>query len=126
MAHPELRSPARPGEDPYRPTRRQDVLEELPGHRLPDQVLQVVRKLAGIALGRPALRRDGQKDKAVMAEEGPKLSPRRSSTYWSQTAERVGPCNATRCLGKAHAYRYALVAFRFLKADYPISGSRPC
>ncbi len=93
-----------------------------------DQVLQVVRKLAGYSLGQAdVLRRAmGKKDKAVMAEEGPKfIAAAVEHGYSSQTAERVWDLLqpfAGYAFNKAHAYCYALVAFQtaYLKANYPI------
>jgi DNA polymerase-3 subunit alpha len=107
----------------------QDVLEESYGVIVyQDQVLQVVRKLAGYSLGQAdVLRRAmGKKEKAVMAEEGPKfISAAVEHGYSSQTAERVWDLLqpfAGYAFNKAHAYCYALVAFQtaYLKANYPI------
>src|SRR4029453_15526576 len=107
----------------------QDVLEESYGVIVyQDQVLQVVRKLAGYSLGQAdVLRRAmGKKDKAVMAEEGPKfIAAAVEHGYSSQTAERVWELLqpfAGYAFNKAHAYCYALVAYQtaYLKAKYPV------
>ena len=107
----------------------QDVLEESYGIIVfQDQVLQVVRKLAGYSLGQAdVLRRAmGKKEKAVMAEEGPKfISACVAQGYSKSTAERVWELLqpfAGYAFNKAHAYCYALVAFQtaYLKANYPV------
>src|SRR5262249_5029288 len=70
-----------------------DVLEESYGVIVyQDQVLQVVRKLAGYSLGQAdVLRRAmGKKEKDVMAREGPKfVSAVVERGYTRETAERV-------------------------------------
>ena len=93
-----------------------------------DQVLQVVRKLAGYSLGQAdVLRRAmGKKDKEVMAQEGPKfidVGGRHTATR-SKPAEHVWELLqpfAGYAFNKAHAYCYALVAYQtaYLKANYP-------
>jgi DNA polymerase-3 subunit alpha len=107
----------------------QDVLEESYGVIVyQDQVLQVVRKLAGYSLGQAdVLRRAmGKKDKVVMAEEGPKfIAAAVEHGYSPSTAERVWELLqpfAGYAFNKAHAYCYALVAFQtaYLKANYPV------
>jgi DNA polymerase III subunit alpha len=92
-----------------------------------DQVLQVVRKLAGYSLGQAdVLRRAmGKKDKEVMAQEGPRfINLAVENGYSSQTAERIWELLqpfAGYAFNRAHAYCYALVAFQtaFFKANYP-------
>src|SRR6185369_13716599 len=107
----------------------QDVLEESYGIIVyQDQVLQVVRKLAGYSLGQAdVLRRAmGKKEKEVMAQEGPKfIEAVVANGYSSETAERVWELLqpfAGYAFNKAHAYCYALVAFQtaYLKANYPV------
>src|SRR5205814_7179562 len=93
-----------------------------------DQVLQVVRKLAGYSLGQAdVLRRAmGKKEKDVMAREGPKfIESVVSNGYPNSTAERVWDLLqpfAGYAFNKAHAYCYALVAYQtaYLKANYPV------
>jgi DNA polymerase-3 subunit alpha len=106
-----------------------DVLEESYGIIVyQDQVLQVVRKLAGYTLGQAdVLRRAmGKKDKQVMAEEGPKfVNAVLERGYPRTTAEHIWDLLqpfAGYAFNKAHAYCYALVAFQtaFLKANYPV------
>jgi DNA polymerase-3 subunit alpha len=105
-----------------------DVLEESYGVIVyQDQVLQVVRKLAGYSLGQAdVLRRAmGKKDKEVMAQEGPRfIAACVEHGYSHETAERVWDLLqpfAGYAFNKAHAYCYALVAYQtaFLKANYP-------
>ena len=107
----------------------QDVLEESYGIIVyQDQVLQVVRKLAGYSLGQAdVLRRAmGKKEKAVMAEEGPRfIEACVAQGYAQSTAARVWELLqpfAGYAFNKAHAYCYALVAFQtaYLKANYPV------
>lgn len=104
-----------------------DVLEESYGIIVyQDQVLQVVRKLAGYSLGQAdVLRRAmGKKEKDVMAREGPKfLEAVVANGYPPATAERVWELLqpfAGYAFNKAHAYCYALVAYQtaYLKANY--------
>ena len=106
-----------------------DVLEESYGIIVyQDQVLQVVRKLAGYSLGQAdVLRRAmGKKEKEVMAREGPKfIDAVVANGYPRSTAERVWELLqpfAGYAFNKAHAYCYALVAYQtaFLKANYPV------
>jgi DNA polymerase-3 subunit alpha len=106
-----------------------DVLEESYGVIVyQDQVLQVVRKLAGYTLGQAdVLRRAmGKKEKDVMAREGPKfIEAVVANGYPLATAEGVWELLqpfAGYAFNKAHAYCYALVAFQtaFLKANYPV------
>jgi DNA polymerase-3 subunit alpha len=106
-----------------------DVLEESYGVIVyQDQVLQVVRKLAGYSLGQAdVLRRAmGKKEKEVMALEGPKfISAVVANGYPQSTAESVWELLqpfAGYAFNKAHAYCYALVAFQtaYLKANYPV------
>jgi DNA polymerase-3 subunit alpha len=93
-----------------------------------DQVLQVVRALAGYSLGQAdVLRRAmGKKDKVVMAQEGPKfVSAVVQRGYSRETAEKVWDLLqpfAGYAFNKAHAYCYALVAYQtaYLKANYPV------
>ncbi|MBV9582558.1 MAG: DNA polymerase III subunit alpha, partial [Chloroflexi bacterium] len=93
-----------------------------------DQVLQVVRKLAGYSLGQAdVLRRAmGKKEKDVMAREGPKfIESVLANGYPRSTAEGVWELLqpfAGYAFNKAHAYCYALVAFQtaYLKANYPV------
>jgi DNA polymerase-3 subunit alpha len=105
-----------------------DVLEESYGVIVfQDQVLQVVRKLAGYSLGQAdVLRRAmGKKDREVMAQEGPRFIARCVENGYSRsTAERVWELLqpfAGYAFNKAHAYCYALVAYQtaFLKANHP-------
>ncbi|HLZ28969.1 MAG TPA: DNA polymerase III subunit alpha [Chloroflexota bacterium] len=105
-----------------------DVLEETYGIIVyQDQVLEVVRKLAGYSLGQAdVLRRAmGKKDREVMAHEGPKfMQAVLSHGYSANTAERVWELLqpfAGYAFGKAHAYCYALVAYQtaYFKANYP-------
>jgi DNA polymerase III subunit alpha len=106
-----------------------DVLEESYGIIVyQDQVLQVVRKLAGYSLGQAdVLRRAmGKKEKDVMAREGPKfIESVVGNGYPKSTAESVWELLqpfAGYAFNKAHAYCYALVAFQtaYLKANYPV------
>jgi DNA polymerase-3 subunit alpha len=106
-----------------------DVLEESYGIIVyQDQVLQVVRKLAGYSLGQAdVLRRAmGKKDKVVMAQEGPKfVSAVVERGYTREVAEKVWELLqpfAGYAFNKAHAYCYALVAYQtaYLKANYPV------
>ena len=106
----------------------EDVLEETYGVIVyQDQVLQVVRKLAGYSLGQAdVLRRAmGKKEKKVMEEEGPKFIQAVIERGYSRpTAERVWDLLqpfAGYAFNKAHAYCYALVAFQtaYFKANYP-------
>ena len=106
-----------------------DVLDESYGIIVyQDQVLQVVRKLAGYSLGQAdVLRRAmGKKEKEVMAREGPKfIDSVVANGYPRSTAERVWELLqpfAGYAFNKAHAYCYALVAYQtaFLKANYPV------
>jgi len=105
-----------------------DVLEESYGIIVyQDQVLQVVRKLAGYSLGQAdVLRRAmGKKEKEVMAQEGPRfIQAVVEHGYSSNTAQRVWDLLqpfAGYAFGKAHAFCYALVAYQtaFFKANYP-------
>ncbi|GAC1313336.1 MAG: DNA polymerase III subunit alpha [Chloroflexota bacterium] len=105
-----------------------DVLDESYGIIVyQDQVLQVVRKLAGYSLGQAdVLRRAmGKKDKEVMAQEGPQFMKAVVEHGYSQaTAEKVWDLLqpfAGYAFNKAHAYCYALVAYQtaYLKANYP-------
>jgi DNA polymerase-3 subunit alpha len=105
-----------------------DVLEESYGIIVyQDQVLQVVRKLAGYSLGQAdVLRRAmGKKDREVMAQEGPRfMQAVVEHGYSTNTAERVWELLqpfAGYAFGKAHAFCYALVAYQtaFFKANYP-------
>jgi DNA polymerase-3 subunit alpha len=106
-----------------------DVLDESYGIIVyQDQVLQVVRKLAGYSLGQAdVLRRAmGKKDKLVMAQEGPKfVSAVMERGYTQVAAEKIWELLqpfAGYAFNKAHAYCYALVAFQtaYLKANYPV------
>ncbi|MBV9602209.1 MAG: DNA polymerase III subunit alpha [Chloroflexi bacterium] len=106
-----------------------DVLEESYGVIVyQDQVLQVVRKLAGYSLGQAdVLRRAmGKKEKDVMAREGPKfIESVEANGYPKSTAESVWELLqpfAGYAFNKAHAYCYALVAYQtaYLKANYPV------
>ena len=93
-----------------------------------DQVLQVVRKLAGYSLGQAdVLRRAmGKKEKEVMAREGPKfIDAVVAKGYPRSTAEHIWELLqpfAGYAFNKAHAYCYALVAYQtaYLKANYPV------
>jgi len=105
-----------------------DVLDESYGVIVyQDQVLQVVRKLAGYSLGQAdVLRRAmGKKDKEVMAQEGPKfIAAVVDNGYPRGTAERVWELLqpfAGYAFNKAHAYCYALLAYQtaYFKANYP-------
>ncbi|MDQ6672863.1 MAG: DNA polymerase III subunit alpha, partial [Chloroflexota bacterium] len=105
-----------------------DVLEESYGIIVyQDQVLQVVRKLAGYSLGQAdVLRRAmGKKEREVMAQEGPRfIKAVVEHGYSTNTAERVWELLqpfAGYAFGKAHAFCYALVAYQtaFFKANYP-------
>src|SRR5258708_5824135 len=105
-----------------------DVLDESYGVIVyQDQVLQVVRKLAGYSLGQAdVLRRAmGKKDKEVMAQEGPKfIKAVVENGYPRGTAERVWELLqpfAGYAFNKAHAYCYALLAYQtaYFKANYP-------
>src|SRR5438445_9985437 len=105
-----------------------DVLEESYGIIVyQDQVLQVVRKLAGYSLGQAdVLRRAmGKKEKEVMAQEGPKfIEAVVENGYPRGTAERVWELLqpfAGYAFNKAHAYCYALLAYQtaYFKANYP-------
>src|SRR5215469_2064827 len=107
----------------------QDVLEESYGVIVyQDQVLQVVRKLAGYSLGQAdVLRRAmGKKEKDVMAREGPKfIEAVIANKYPRETAEKVWELLqpfAGYAFNKAHAYCYALAAYQtaYLKANYPV------
>jgi DNA polymerase III subunit alpha len=104
-----------------------DVLEESYGIIVyQDQVLQVVRKLAGYSLGQAdVLRRAmGKKDKQVMADEGPRfMAAVVERGYARDTAEKVWDLLqpfAGYAFNKAHSYCYALLAYQtaFLKANY--------
>jgi DNA polymerase-3 subunit alpha len=106
-----------------------DVLEESYGVIVyQDQVLQVVRKLAGYSLGQAdVLRRAmGKKEKEVMALEGPKfITSVVDAGYSQQTGEKVWELLqpfAGYAFNKAHAYCYALLAYQtaYLKANYPV------
>jgi DNA polymerase-3 subunit alpha len=107
----------------------EDVLRETYGVVVfQDQVLQIVQKLAGYSLGQAdVLRRAmGKKDKAVMAEEGPRfieavLKRGFSHATAEKVWERLQPF-AGYAFNKAHAYCYALVAYQtaYLKANYPV------
>jgi DNA polymerase III subunit alpha len=106
-----------------------DVLDESYGVIVyQDQVLQVVRKLAGYSLGQAdVLRRAmGKKEKEVMAQEGPKfIKAVVEHGYSNATAERVWELLqpfAGYAFNKAHAYCYALLAYQtaYLKANYPV------
>jgi DNA polymerase-3 subunit alpha len=110
-------------------TSLRDVLEESYGIIVyQDQVLQVVRKLAGYSLGQAdVLRRAmGKKEKDVMAREGPKfIEAVIANKYPRETAEKVWELLqpfAGYAFNKAHAYCYALVAYQtaYLKANYPV------
>ncbi|MBV9354272.1 MAG: DNA polymerase III subunit alpha, partial [Chloroflexi bacterium] len=93
-----------------------------------DQVLQVVRKLAGYSLGQAdVLRRAmGKKDRAVMAEEGPRfIATAVEHGYPRRTAEQLWDLLqpfAGYAFNKAHAYCYAFVAYQtaYLKANHPV------
>jgi DNA polymerase-3 subunit alpha len=93
-----------------------------------DQVLQVVRKLAGYSLGQAdVLRRAmGKKDRAVMAEEGPRfIAAAVEHGYPKRTAEQLWDLLqpfAGYAFNKAHAYCYAFVAYQtaYLKANHPV------
>jgi len=106
-----------------------DVLRESYGIIVyQDQVLQVVRKVAGYSLGQAdVLRRAmGKKDKAVMAEEGPRfIEAVVAHNYPLKTAEHLWNLLqpfAGYAFNKAHAYCYAFVAYQtaYLKANYPV------
>ncbi|MBV9170370.1 MAG: DNA polymerase III subunit alpha [Chloroflexi bacterium] len=105
-----------------------DVLRESYGIIVyQDQVLQVVRKLAGYSLGQAdVLRRAmGKKEKKVMEAEGPKfIAAVVDHGYSRATAEKIWELLqpfAGYAFNKAHAYCYALVAYQtaYLKANYP-------
>ncbi len=107
----------------------EDVLKESYGIIVyQDQVLQVVRKLAGYSLGQAdVLRRAmGKKEKEVMAKEGPKfIHAVMEQGYSKSTAETIWELLqpfAGYAFNKAHAYCYALVAYQtaYLKANYPV------
>src|SRR6202011_3441090 len=130
MAHISSYIARRDGREPSTPPdpALADVLEESYGVIVyQDQVLQVVRKLAGYSLGQADVLRKamGKKDKQVMAEEGPKfMKAVVEHGYSSNTAERVWELLqpfAGYAFGKAHAYCYALVAYQtaYFKANYP-------
>ena len=130
MAHIDSYSARRDGREPPLPPDPSlaDVLEESYGIIVyQDQVLQVVRKLAGYSLGQAdVLRRAmGKKEKEVMAQEGPKfMKAVVEHGYSTRTAERVWELLqpfAGYAFGKAHAFCYALVAYQtaFFKANYP-------
>ena len=118
-AHPELHRPPRWARGRRRrPIRRwQDVLEESYGVIVyQDQVLQVVRKLAGYSLGQAdVLRRAmGKKDKEVMAQEGPKFiaAGGRARLLEPDRRARVGPAAAVRRLRLQQGPRVLLCAGR--------------
>ena len=124
IARRESREPALPPDPSLA-----DVLEESYGIIVyQDQVLQVVRKLAGYSLGQAdVLRRAmGKKEKEVMAREGPKfIDAVVANGYPKSTAESVWELLqpfAGYAFNKAHAYCYALVAYQtaYLKANYPV------
>jgi DNA polymerase III subunit alpha len=132
MAHIPSYVARREGREPALPPDASlaDVLEESYGIIVyQDQVLQVVRKLAGYSLGQAdVLRRAmGKKEKEVMAREGPKfIDAVVANGYPKSTAERVWELLqpfAGYAFNKAHAYCYALVAYQtaFLKATYPVA-----
>jgi DNA polymerase III subunit alpha len=107
----------------------EDVLRESYGIIVyQDQVLQVVRKLAGYSLGQAdVLRRAmGKKEKKVMEAEGPRfIQAVVDQGYPRSTAEHVWELLqpfAGYAFNKAHAYCYALVAYQtaYLKANYPV------
>ena len=131
MAHIQSYVQRRDGREPAEPpdASLKDVLEESYGIIVyQDQVLQVVRKLAGYSLGQAdVLRRAmGKKEKEVMAREGPKfIDSVVANGYPRATAERVWELLqpfAGYAFNKAHAYCYALVAYQtaYLKANYPV------
>jgi DNA polymerase-3 subunit alpha len=130
MAHIQSYVSRRDGREPADPpdASLKDVLEESYGIIVyQDQVLQVVRKLAGYSLGQAdVLRRAmGKKEKEVMAREGPKfIEAVINNGYPRSTAESVWELLqpfAGYAFNKAHAYCYALVAYQtaYLKANYP-------
>ncbi len=107
----------------------EDVLRESYGIIVyQDQVLQVVREVAGYSLGQAdVLRRAmGKKDRRVMEEEGPKfIQAALEHGYPRDTAERLWELLqpfAGYAFNKAHAYCYAFVAYQtaYLKANYPV------
>src|SRR5437868_10535777 len=130
MAHIPSYIARREGREPALPPDASlaDVLDESYGIIVyQDQVLQVVRKLAGYSLGQAdVLRRAmGKKDRAVMAEEGPRFVEAAAEHGYSRRAaeqlwELLQPF-AGYAFNKAHAYCYALVAYQtaYLKANYP-------
>jgi DNA polymerase-3 subunit alpha len=131
MAHIPSYIARRDGREPALPPDASlaDVLEESYGIIVyQDQVLQVVRKLAGYSLGQAdVLRRAmGKKEKEVMAREGPKfIEAVVANGYPRSTAESVWELLqpfAGYAFNKAHAYCYALVAYQtaYLKANYPV------
>src|SRR5579859_813277 len=95
MAHIQSYVQRRDGREPAEPPEPslKDVLEESYGVIVyQDQVLQVVRKLAGYSLGQAdVLRRAmGKKEKEVMAREGPKfIESVVANGYPRSTAEKV-------------------------------------
>jgi DNA polymerase-3 subunit alpha len=130
MAHIPSYIARRDGREPATPPDASlaDVLEESYGVIVyQDQVLQVVRKLAGYSLGQAdVLRRAmGKKDREVMAQEGPQfMAAVVANGYAQSTAEHVWELLqpfAGYAFNKAHAYCYALVAYQtaYLKANYP-------
>jgi DNA polymerase-3 subunit alpha len=130
MAHIPSYIARRDGREPANPpdAALADVLDESYGIIVyQDQVLQVVRKLAGYSLGQAdVLRRAmGKKEKDVMAREGPKfIESVIDNGYPRSTAESVWELLqpfAGYAFNKAHAYCYALVAYQtaYLKANYP-------
>jgi DNA polymerase III subunit alpha len=131
MAHIPSYIARRDGREPPTPPdpALEDLLRESYGIIVyQDQVLQVVRKLAGYSLGEAdVLRRAmGKKDKTVMAEEGPRfIEAVVDHGYPRATAERLWELLqpfAGYAFNKAHAYCYALVAYQtaYLKANYPV------
>ncbi len=107
----------------------EDVLKESYGIIVyQDQVLQVVRQVAGYSLGQAdVLRRAmGKKDKKIMEEEGPKfVRLAMENGYKRETAEHLWELLqpfAGYAFNKAHAYCYAFVAYQtaYLKASYPV------
>jgi DNA polymerase-3 subunit alpha len=130
MAHIPSYIARRDGREPATPpdATLADVLDESYGVIVyQDQVLQVVRKLAGYSLGQAdVLRRAmGKKEKEVMAQEGPKfIEAVVENGYPRGTAERVWELLqpfAGYAFNKAHAYCYALLAYQtaYFKANYP-------
>src|SRR5258708_29086045 len=104
-----------------------DVLDESYGVIVyQDQVLQVVRKLAGYSLGQAdVLRRAmGKKDKEVMAQEGPQFGKKAvEHGYSTETPERIWRLlhpSPGYAFNRAHAYCYALLAYQtaYFKANY--------